>query len=1422
MTTTDLSLDPTEDSAPTDDSEWTDDSGGTENPGWTGPPHRWQPSRAGLVSLWRYWDETFELYHGRLLLRGPNGSGKSMALELLLPFLLDADASPNRLTSASKSRGGLYERVMTGTDEPNRAGFAWVEFRRGVECFTVGARVRASSSTRKTDLDFFTTTQSVGHDLLLLDEQRVALSRKSLIEAIGDRGRVHGSADDHRTAVRATLFPGFSADRYSSVITALLALRKEKLSQNLDLAKLSEVLSEALPPIDDHDLAVVAEGFERLDRRRAELARLETELEEVHALGNGQRNYAQAVVAGVADAVITAETARDRVSRNEREAKDALAQVATEADATSAAVITLADRLDVVDVEIDALKASDAYRDGASLYDLRTEVEGLHRRSTRDGEHARQRTADAAQSAARLDRSTGDLAAADGDLATSTTTLRETSVSLAAEGLADQIQSVGDADEGETLAQAWLRSRRMLIAEVRTALGAYDRAVQERTHAEQAVEADEVTVEDRRAGRLVRMAELEQANQTFAAELHHWISGCAAIGPDRVRAAMPAPPFQPELVTAAVARLAGDIRAELAVERRDLSFEREGIETERRRLTNERQEVADGGLVDPPSPAWRSARTDRGRAGAPLWQLVDVAAVAATTGTATNTSSDPATNFDSGADGGAESVIDRLEAALDAAGLLDAWVTPDGTVDLPLDHADVALSTGTAVEGSLLDWLTPLPENEPASGSSRQTPGAAPVPTDVVAAVLGAIAVRPSAHGPALRSDIEPAIAAPAEAGVVIGSVVIGMDGTFQLGTAFGRGASRPASLLGAAARERRRLARLVELDEALAACELEIARIDRALDDLTRRAEAVDTNLATAPDGVAVTAAIIALEVALSRLVDAEQRLHAARQRLSEAEAKVRDARQALTAVGSRHQLPTDAAGLDQVETALGQLEQAVRSWCRRSREVAHAMRALEAVTEEVAGARARADEAATVAAESGRLLAEREGKLRTLESSIGDTYEAVLGRIGTLDAERHEGKDHLRGLRENQAALERKRGGLETAVTEAEQVRARADQDRAEAHVRFVAAITDGLVDDAGQSRPEALDGLTAVLLAARRTAAELPAAASDPQAEERRSARVEERMHHAQGLLGGRVDLARELSDQGWWVLRAAVAGVRRRIDELAASLAAELATGRAELAADEERLFEQTLAGSVRRALADRIRLANRLVDGINVQLAKVRTAAGGVQVRLRWEVDPEQLDAVKSARALLLRDPADLTDDERVSLQDFVRARVDQARAELEANAPWEARLRETLDYRTWHRFTLQLGHRDWEGFQPATAKRLQRLSTGERSVALHLPMLASIAAHYTDEHGEPAACPRLILLDELFAGVDAANRAQLFGTFTAWDLDAVFTSDHEWCQYASLDGIAIHHLHPPSGDEPVTSTRFTWDGRVRSIQPVRE
>ena len=52
---------------------------------------RWQPLRAGILNLFLYDEQVFAFHNGRLLLRGNNGTGKSMALEVLLPYLLDAE-----------------------------------------------------------------------------------------------------------------------------------------------------------------------------------------------------------------------------------------------------------------------------------------------------------------------------------------------------------------------------------------------------------------------------------------------------------------------------------------------------------------------------------------------------------------------------------------------------------------------------------------------------------------------------------------------------------------------------------------------------------------------------------------------------------------------------------------------------------------------------------------------------------------------------------------------------------------------------------------------------------------------------------------------------------------------------------------------------------------------------------------------------------------------------------------------------------------------------------------------------------------------------------------------------------------------------------------------------------------------------------
>ena len=1331
-------------------------------------PSRWTPTRAGLVALWRYTDETFTFHQGRLLLRGPNGSGKSMALELLLPFLLDGDASPSRLTSSAKSRGGLYERVMGGVDDASRTGFAWVEFSRETDdVFTVGARLRASSATRKVETTFFTTSQKVGTDLYLIDELREPLSGKALKLALGDHGQVHGSAVDHRNAIRERLFPGFSEDRYSSVITALLALRKEKLSDNLDLAKLSGVLTEALPPIDEHELAAVAEGFERLDRRKDELRKLEMELAAVTELARRQRAYARIIVAGVAAQVREAESRRDAVTRAEREASAALADASASDEQAAERLRAIEERLGDIEVEIETRHASKAYRKGAELNHLRDEERQLRERAQSDSAATSARTAEQKQRAAELDQAQEQCDAATNNLTVASDEVHQIALGLGAEQLRNEMVDAADNDVAHSFGLAWVSSRRLQARAVRAVIARHTDAVQRRGFETEQLGVDQAGLDGALEGRRAAEEALRLVLHAFNAEVGDWARSSRALGPERVLAELGQPPYEPDTVDDAIGRLRTEVESRYAVALRDLEQLRQEAEKQRDELLAEKAALDEGVLPEPEAPSWRGERI--GRSGAPLWRLVEVA------------------------DGVDPREIDGVEAALGAAGFLDAWLASDGSIDHVID--DLILTERPTRGRTLADLLVPL----------RGTA----VPTDVVQAVLTSIAV--GAHAGAVEGGHH---GSPAPSGDrSLTEVLMGTDGSFRLGSAIGRAPVGPATLLGAEARERRRLQRLLEVAAALDEVAETVARLDRTRDERERDRAAAEADLGAAPSADPLRGAVRSTEHAAQRVVDAEGRVEASRDRLRAAEEAVREVVRLLTAVAAEHGLPASIEALERIEDELARLERAIHVWARRSQELDRAEQTLAERTRVHSDAiRLRVDAEATQG-RSSRQAQDARVRLATLEATAGVEHRAVVAEIDGLQAEARQNKDEQKSLHDARLELGRRIGTLETSLAQAEQARIDAFVQRAAAHQRFTAANGDGLFTEAGLEWEGALDGVTAVLAAAREVATALADAAADEASRQKASSHVDDRVYEARAVLSGHADLARDLGEHDWWILRASVHGVRRPVRELRATLQRDLDEGRADLVAEEERLFEQTLAGSIRRSLANRIRQANRLVAGINEQLGRIRTAAAGVGVRLSWEVDQEQPAAVRSARSLLLKDR--VTDDERRALQDFVRSRVDQARAELEQHAPWEARLRESLDYRAWHRFTLQITHQDWEGWQPATPKRLQRLSTGERSIALHLPMLASIAAHYADEDGQPLQCPRLILLDELFAGVDAANRAMLFGTVTDWDLDAVFTSDHEWCQYATLSGIAIHHLHPPLGDEPLVSTRFTWDGHRR-------
>jgi hypothetical protein len=114
----------------------------------------------------------------------------------------------------------------------------------------------------------------------------------------------------------------------------------------------------------------------------------------------------------------------------------------------------------------------------------------------------------------------------------------------------------------------------------------------------------------------------------------------------------------------------------------------------------------------------------------------------------------------------------------------------------------------------------------------------------------------------------------------------------------------------------------------------------------------------------------------------------------------------------------------------------------------------------------------------------------------------------------------------------------------------------------------------------------------------------------------------------------------------------------------------------------------------------------------------------------------------------------------------------------------------------------------------------QRLAEAHARLAcalgLTVPLFAAVASHYNyGGHGGYAGAPRLVLLDEAFAGIDREARAHCMALIHEFDLDFVMTNESEWGCYAELPGVLICHLQRREGIDAVHVSRWAWDGRTR-------
>ncbi|QKW50932.1 TIGR02680 family protein [Streptomyces buecherae] len=1390
---------------------------------------RFRLHRAGILNVWQYDEQEFTFGDGRLLLRGKNGAGKSKALEMLLPYLLDGDA--RALDATGTGRTTLPWLMLDGFEQTNRLGYLWVEF-RAIDAddehhhLTLGAAVRASKSTQRAVPTFFITPLRVGTDLRLVEAGK-PLPLDRLKENVGTDNATERPVE-HRARVARDLFGITDPTRYRNLTQLLHRLRRPTVGDRIEHGGLATLLSETLPGLDEEVMEKVARNLHDLDAVRDELGRLERTDAALRTFLADYRRYLAGVLRASARDV---RVELDTLSQRRRTAGDAAqrtAELRRREEESQAALETLRAEEEAARTELAALHASHAYRSLHELSERRATVAALHTtavtaftalrsaheaeedaagrlaagiedlgsRLTELGTEHRELLAQA-ERAGLPSGHLGDAVALPRTVRSPATQTELTSPDGARHTVRHRPVARVDAATTEAGLRAWhtrlgdaeavVRNRTRMVDEVTRLAARAEEAKAGAARADAERERLEGEAEEA-AGRLEgSRAKVVEASREYAAQVTAWAEHTrTATGPDcppldAVLAEVasetsPDAPFAertlpPDVDTRArrSAHAALEPYADDLTRHRDELALRVGmLGEENDRLARQERDWQRRGDPEPPAPHHRAAERDPA-AGAPFYQLVDFAEHVP--------------------------LADRagLEAALEASGILDAWVSADGT---PLDPRtrDTVLRPGAVPPGvpTLAAALRPAPR--PAGG----------VAAEHVERLLAGVAFAPAA-----------------ESGPVS---AVHYDGSWRLGALRGRHHKDVAEYVGAAVRAETRRRVLAELAEQLSdgRRRLSGASADLAAADARRRVLTLaERDFPRARQLADAWSAAASHEEALRELT----RRTARAARLAEAaRARAVTARTEADATATAHDLPADAPSLDRVRTALAALLSGV----------GHVRRTVSGTVGWLAGSQAdderyqRAHQGRLAAAESYRLRGDqlRTGlrDLRTREAAVGSSEAEILANEAHV-------KDRVAHATGAIPAAERTHGELRD-----QRVRAEEDEKR----LRGKLAEQEATVIGTGRTLRAALDRPEVVSGAGLERSAWAAYAQDSPGADVRDRLRalrsladtVEQALGRPRGEVSDSTLLNRhtELRDQlagGYDAQLEEREGIKvcRLLDDhgshdvaaVGERIAAQTAEDRGRLTEREREVFQRFLTGELGDHLSAQVITAAQLVAALNDTLKTVRTSHG-LGVELLWKLD-EDVDADVRAAVELLRSPSSLrTREQTERLREVLQRRIEDARR-ADPSAGYTVHLRTALDYRAWFRFHSYVV----EDAAPGRRRKLTGrtgLSQGEQRVLSYLVLFAAAAAHFTSLAEAAPRAPRLILLDDAFAKVDEPTHGRLGRILVDLDLDFVLTSERLMGNWAEVPSLHIYECLRDPHVRGVATLHYTWNGRQRRLASV--
>jgi hypothetical protein len=1356
-----------------------------------GGPEGWMPERLIFRDFWHWRDHELGFAHGRLALTGQNGAGKSSLLALCLPTLLDGDASGTRLDPA-QSRDRRLEWYLLGDEDADpedpaafaytaRTGYVALEFRHGTtgQHLTIGMGVSAARNHPRRIREWWglvVPDRRLGRDWEVRGPDGQCLGLRDLARSLPQPpALVTPDRDAYRRRVNEALF-GMTDDDYRALIAMLLQARRPKLGEQAGPEQMCRLLRDALPGVPEDKLERLAEVVQNIEDYQRQLEDLVRRAEVVAELDRRLGDLAEALARQAAHAWRQADGRHRAVAEQLARARAGLARAERQLSELEAQARARAVRLREVEGALEALRERpEADLPGqlaeleARLAEATARLRELEDQQGRVRAQLRGHEAALQELAGRFRRGTERAARA----------WRELARRAAAAGWADGARALED------LAGTWaaLSLEQAAASPPPTELPAL--AAQARGLARACREV---------AARRQALEEARALARERGAELARWLQARSEATDRRTQADQAV-----ERARAAVARALAD----LAAERAELSPPLEAVAAVALAV-QDLQAVPPGGpgpLLAPLRAAAEGRRREleeerrqaleaAGRASVRLEALTEELARLQALGPEPERSAlrraarralgpdgpRPLFRWVRFRDGVDEETRARVEAAALEAGLLDLLVAgPEGGGDAWLaEEPGPPLPPGRA---SLAEVLVPE-EGAP----------------EAVARLLATVGW---GEGPGERW--------------------LAPDGRWRHGAAAGRVVPWLAEAPGLVGAERRRLAaeRLRRgLEEARAAAERELERARGRAAAAEAAAAELERDLRAFEEAVPWQDLFGALE----RRQEAEQALEQVAARAEQARGPYEQALGAVRAAEAAwaeavalwppareldgEGLRARAAELEHLAERLQRAEGEDALGCARDHRERDRLRREAAEELEALAARRQRDEAA---------LAELGARVQALRERLQAPDVAELRRrLRALEAERQE----LLAAEERERPLrDRTREAVSGGRKEVELLEPR-ERELAEEAERYARTLRERL---AGHERltPQA------ALLEAQgpaAAAAELPEPPDEPEADlQARRTAVQQWLFPHQDLLGdyrprplgGGDGLAFQVDRQE---LSAA---------ELGRRLWAEAEQKRQLIAEEERRLYERIMYQGILDELRRLLARAREFTRRTNAKLAALRLSSGE---RLALRLVPCDAQEVPGAAVGALLEELDqgtewLSAERREVLLRCIQQEVqrvrDRAREEGD-RLGWADAIRLALDYRRW--YTFELTSQLPGAAQPSVVRSrgFGRRSGSAKAWALAVPVLAGVAARY--DAARPDA-PRLVGLDEAFAGLDPNNQANYLQFLADLGLAWILTCPDELPYGPGLSAAMAYRLSLSGGVH--LAEPLLWDGR-RVIPAVGE